>query len=491
MNKKIMRQTIALPAAVLLAACADDGFDKETWVTSVKNSQLENPSEISISKTSTSDTTKTVVFSWPVVHGAGGYLMSIVNISDPANPVNVVTDSLIDRCSVAMELPNEETYNFCLTSAANTKYGNKQAAEASVMKFDTYVPSVEIPDGTEISSWVAENLEDSEVEQGIALVAGGHYTLDSLADFRLNIVEFRGDKFNHPTITLGEKGGLVTYGGLNLKYINFDCTAATKQNGIINLGGDGTLAAPLLKKYSDNANENYHDEQTIMAQGCIFKSVPNAFLADGGLNWCLMDFSIKDCIIELNPDDSKLSSTGYPFIDFSKKGVTIKQITWTNSTFVNLKKSEAYFIRFTNESNAQVTKAYGSSYTGLFTMNQCTLVRCTTGGNFGNQTWKGGTTISWKNNIFFDSRRLQKLIKNLSVDFTNADNTIWGITNTVDNTDKERYATEEDPQFADGIDYTADLLEGYDFTKPNGGFNFKPTNGIAAEKQFGDPRWFE
>ena len=316
-----------------------------------------------------------------------------------------------------------------------------------------------------------------------------------MGDFRLNIVEFRGDKFNRPTITVGENGGFVTYGGLKLKYVNFDCTNATKQNGIINMGSDTGLAAPLYKQYSEKANKTYyHAENSIMAQSCIFKNVPNALFSDGKTAWCVLDFSIKDCIVTMNPDDSKLSkNSGYPLIDFDNGGITIKDMTFANTTFVNLKKSSAYFIRFTNGSDAAIQKAYGSAYTGKFAMDHCTLVRCTTDGEFGNNCWTTGsaTTIAWKSCIFYDTYLLQKLIRFLPRDFSNTDNTIWGITNTVDNTDKERYATEEDPQFADEIDYTADLLEGYDFTKPNGGFNFKPTNGIAAEKQFGDPRWFE
>lgn len=494
MNTKNRKSAYILPVALaLVASCADDGFNEdEKWVTSVQNAQLTNPTEISISKTSTSDTEKTVVFTWNVVHGAGGYLLSVTNISDPNAPFAVVTDSLIDRCSAALILPNEETYEFRLRTAENKKYHNTQATEAYIQKFDTYVPSVAIPDGTEIASWVAEHLTDSEEEQGIALVPGGHYTLDTLVDFRLNIMEFRGDKVNRPTVTIGEKGGFSIYGGLKLKYINFDCTNATKQNGIINMGNNEEKAAPLLKQYAADANSTkyYHDEETILVQGCTFKSVPNAFIADGNMSWCVKDFAIKDCFIELNPDDSKLDNTGSPFIDFHRAGITIKDITFANSTFINLKKSSAYFIRFKNESNASITKAYGKAYTGLFSMDHCTLVRCTANGQFGNQCWKSGETISWRNCIFYDTRYLQKLVRNLSVNFTNAENVIWGITNTVDNTDKERFATEEDPQFACG-EISADILEGYDFSKKNGGFNLEPTNGMAASLKYGDPRWFE
>ena len=109
MNNKAKQLALSLPVALTLVACADDGFNEdEKWTSSVRNSQLENPTIVSITKTSTSETEKTVVFTWKVVHGAGGYLLSINNISDPNHPWAVVTNSLIDRCSAAMILPNEQ-----------------------------------------------------------------------------------------------------------------------------------------------------------------------------------------------------------------------------------------------------------------------------------------------------------------------------------------------------------------------------------------------
>ena len=94
-------------------------------------------------------------------------------------------------------------------------------------------------------------------------------------------------------------------------------------------------------------------------------------------------------------------------------------------------------------------------------------------------------TISLKNNIFYDTYRIQKFIQGNTVDFAVNDNTIWGITNTVDNTDKEKYATEEDPMFVDAT------IKELDFTQAKCGLNFKPTSAIAGGKQYGDPRWFE
>jgi hypothetical protein len=62
-------------------------------------------------------------------------------------------------------------------------------------------------------------------------------------------------------------------------------------------------------------------------------------------------------------------------------------------------------------------------------------------------------------------------------------NTIWGVKNSVDSTDKSKWATEEDPGFVSLDDATKEL----DFTQPNGGINLKATGTISAT--IGDPRW--
>ncbi|MBE6332363.1 MAG: DUF4957 domain-containing protein [Bacteroidales bacterium] len=500
MNRKVKQLAIAMPAAIMLTACADDGYEKETWVTSVKNSQLENPSEISISKTSTSDSTKTVVFSWPVVHGAGGYLMSIVNISDPANPVNVVTDSLIDRCSVAMELPNEETYNFCLTSAANTKYGNKQATEASVTKFDTYVPSVEIPAGTELSAWIADNLTYSDEEQGFLLTAGETYTLDGALDFGLNTVEFRGDKNNAPTIIVGENGYITTQGGLKIRDLNIDCTNAT-YGGLLALGAtpDSTISTQSLGYKNIGGNQDgFVIQKAVAFQNCKIKNLPKALLWDSEQNWTLLDFRVVDCLIQMN------GTTSSPTINFyhgSGNGL-IQKLTVSNSTFFSSVRNEAesYFIRFTNASNAQPRKVLGDANNFLeWTFENSSFIRTNPKKDFANnipntqndnKLW-----IKITDCVFFDVYRLYQGLATQWIktttgnfmsysDFCSATSTDYGPDGRTDK-DGNFYTTRDEE-----AEFQESQLQELDFTQPLGGVNLAPS-GLAAEAKSGDPRWFE
>ena len=165
----------------------------------------------------------------------------------------------------------------------------------------------------------------------------------------------------------------------------------------------------------------------------------------------------------------------------------IKDFTFKNTTFINTEKSNGYFMRFAHSGSSLPQKVYGTGEKCNFTFQNCTLIQTTTGGNFANMIPNNANqmTITVKNNIFYDTWRIQKFVQSNTADFAVNDNTIWGITNTVDKTDMEKYATEEDPLFEDAT------IKELDLTQPNGGYNFKPTSEIAGGKKYGDPRWFE
>jgi len=490
-----------LVSTLSLSSCAD-GFEEESnFDSGIHHKQLVSPESATATKAIDSSGEDIYLIHWPVVYGAGGYEVNVDIVDDPENPVPVIVNDTIDGCSLSFNIKDDTKYNVQIRSLANTywkKTNNKDASAANAFVFNTAVPGYTIPEGTDIAAYINEffanndSLAKAGCEVAFELEAGKNYTLDTLVNTTLANVIIRGDKVNKSLVTLGKYGGFSIYGGFKLKFLNFDCAAATGNNGILNMGSEKIDS--LYYKYSDDAQIYYHDVNTILVQNCVFKDCPNGFFADGGIAWCVKDFRIKDCYIEQNPDDSKLTNTGSPLIAFDKGGNTIKDMTWTNSTFVNRKISSAYFIRFSNGSNSSMKKAYGSAYSGSFTMDHCTLIRTTANGQFGNNCWTTGayTTIDWKNCIFYDCRYLQKLVRNLPCNFNNSHNTIWQVTNSVDNSDKEKYATEEDPAFEGGnpLAETAQIA-GWDFTLKNGGLNYKPTNGIAASNQFGDPRWFE
>ena len=501
MNKKAIKFALMLPVATALAvSCADDGFSPEDWETSVQNAQLSNPTGITISKTSTSDTTKTVVINWNVVHGAGGYHVTVTNISDPAAAYDVVTDSLVDRCSFVWILPNEETYNFIIRTAANAKVGNKQAEEVSITKFDTYVPSIEIPAGSEISSWMADNLIDSDAEQGFLLTAGETYTLDGALDFRLNTVEFRGDKANAPTIIVGEEGRFVTQGGLKIRDVNIDCTNAN-HTGLLALSPnpDSKLSTEALGFKANGANQDgYVIEKTVAFQNCKIKNLPKSLLWGSDVSWTLRDFRVVDCIVQMANTGTK------PTINLTGAGNgLIQKLTITGSTFYSTvrNENECYFLRFTNASNAQPRKVLGDANNYLeWVIENSSFIRTNPKKDFANnipntqndnKLW-----IRIKDCVFFDVYRLYQAIGTQWIktttgnfmsysDFCSPTETDYGPGGRTDK-DGNFYTTlDEMPEFED------EQLQELDFSKPLGGVNLKPADGSLADAvKSGDPRWY-
>ena len=103
---KIAGKLWGLSAILLFVSCAKGFDDNETFSGGVTNAQLESPviDDNSFSTLTNSDGTESVKITWPVVMGAGGYLLNVDLIEDPAdptvtteNPVVVMQDSVLRK----------------------------------------------------------------------------------------------------------------------------------------------------------------------------------------------------------------------------------------------------------------------------------------------------------------------------------------------------------------------------------------------------------
>ena len=80
-------------SALFLASCAKDGYDDESFDSGVNNTQVSSIAVDDITITPSADG-KTQTISWPVVMGAGGYRVSLIDVSNPDEPI--IGDSLVD-----------------------------------------------------------------------------------------------------------------------------------------------------------------------------------------------------------------------------------------------------------------------------------------------------------------------------------------------------------------------------------------------------------
>ena len=495
MNIKLTKTCSASLLVLLASSCAQDGFDdNERFVAGVSNAQLQSP-EISADCFSTltnPDGTESVKFTLPLVMGAGGYQCSVSVVDDPSNPEALVTDSIVDGTTLTFERREDTKYEISIKTLGNPKYNNTEAPEATVYAYSTLVPALTIPTGVEISQWIAENLVGGEGELGFELQGGATYKLDGTLDFGLNTVTFRGDKNNRPIIELGENGKLMTQGGLKVKFINFDCTNS-KQTGVLELSNNPseTLSTEALGYKADGANQNgYVINDPIIIQECNFKNLKNALLYGNKKNWSLRDFRIIDCIAQLN----NTGSTPVIHMQGASNGL-IKDMRIENSTFYNLvKNNSAYFIRYSNSSNAQPKKIFGNGdNSSTHVISHCTFAKVFTNKDFANNMPNTNTlkhTVEYT--IFYDVFRLYQYLQIQSYILTPY-NTMWGVdSGTPQGNDiggrKDKqgrpYCTEDNPGFTEPF-------KEFDLSQPKGGVDFRPSSNYTTTNRIGDPRWFE
>lgn len=472
-------------ASLAMGSCAD-GFDSnESFTSSVTDSQLESP-VLDTSKFTTkvnSDGSESIQVSWNVVHGAGGYECVVKIVDDPANPQEIYNQK-IDGTSFLFDKLEDTKYEVSVKTLGNEKYNNKEAASANVVAYSTLIPAKIVPtDVEDLATWVKANIEDVDTEQAFELAAGATYALDSELDFGEKQVTFRGDKMNRPKVIMGYDGVIRTSGGIKIKFINFDC-GSQKANGVVECSEN---PSPAMISAKGNA---YYIQNPIIFQECFFKNVTSCLFTPGRCTWAVEDVRVMDCIVQLDNDGKKFGNgaviSGYSTDHYFEGGQQwrcgIRNITVKNSTIYNIKEnSKNRFIRFSNNgfSNYFTTGDNGSA-----TIENNTLCRVMTGKEFANNTPnKKGYVIFFNNNICLDCFRLQKFIQgNCTNNVNQASNAVWGIVSTVDNTDKSKWGTEEDPSF-NGEPY----LQVLDLDQPNGGVNFKA--GGAISSKVGDPRW--
>ena len=498
---KIAGKLWGLSAILLFVSCAKGFDDNETFSGGVTNAQLESPviDDNSFSTLTNSDGTESVKITWPVVMGAGGYLLNVDLIEDPAdptvtteNPVVVMQDSVVDGSSVVFTKTEDATYKIKIKTLGNEKLNNKEAQESTDFKYVALVPATTIPVGEDIAEYINNQLKDSDKEQAFALEAGKSYVLNGIVDFRLNVITLRStDKDNRPTVKVGASGGFMTQAGLKIKFINFDCSEMTGA-GFLTLSGEPseTISIKSLGYDKDEANQDgYIINKPVIIQECNIKNLQNSLLYGNKKPWTLRDFRITDCIVQMN----NAGSNGV--INLYGATGTIKDMTIKNSTFYNLvKNSSAYFIRYQN--NSQPWKYFGKSdNTSTHIISNNTFCKTFSNKDFGNNIPNDKTSMTQKveYNIFYDVYRLYQYLQSNNKKST-VGNTIWGVDGGTPNGNDtggrkddngNPFATLEDPAFV------GPFLQELDLLKTNGGVDFEPKGAEAVKNRGGDPRWYK
>ena len=132
-----------LAASLFLFGSCAIGEDSETWESSVRNAQLISPeiTEVSFSTVTNLDGSEDVKLVWPIVPGAGGYAFSLSIVDDPENPEVLVTDRIIDGCSVTFQKREDTKFEVSIKALGNEKMNNKEAEKPTLYTYSTLVPA--------------------------------------------------------------------------------------------------------------------------------------------------------------------------------------------------------------------------------------------------------------------------------------------------------------------------------------------------------------
>ena len=277
------------------------------------------------------------------------------------------------------------------------------------------------------------------------------------------------NKNNLPTIVYGETGSLVTAGPLSLKNIVLDCSASSE------------CMLELSKEPSYDPISTYYRIKNFYLTNIKATGIRNSIFHDGNTKYCVVDFKIEDCVLQLATEAVKYES----LIAFQAGGA--KDFTILNSTVYGNNAIAKYFLRYNNSARLD---RYGfnkdADFQTMTYQNNTFYGLLKSDGQWGNYSAIAGQAYSKfvvQKNIWYNCskqivRRMSGGRFNENSPRTFEKNTYWNDGADMSE-DEASYDTggsilTSDPAFEDATNA-----------------DFTPTGEQQVENQTGDPRWFE
>lgn len=401
LRMKMYGLTALAVGSLLLCSCAKDGYDDESFTSDVTNSNLSSPLSDSITVSANADGSKFLV-TWPVVVGAGGYLVSFYDTSTP--DAALVKDSLIDGCSVTLPREEDTNYKLVIATKGNTKYNNTDATEASEKTFSTFAPTYQsIPDGTDLYTYFTNMPVPSDTTVNYDLVAGGNYTCSGPLNFGSSVVTLRtNDKTNRAQVQFtAADAGFVLSNGCTLKYINFNCSQSGA--GFLSMSTSPAIPAQVVNAWGTDYNF-YFVNSPITVLNCNVEGLNSFFFWDSKTAvWLPTTLVVKNCLVHCTSSDATNLKSGAYFWTNKGSGY-IRNLSITNSTFYNTGELEAkYFVQYGGFGQSQ-TSAFGWADNTITYDHDTFYNMCASGqwGNYNGIAGKGTSYWNMTNCIFYN-----------------------------------------------------------------------------------------
>ncbi len=460
--------------AVLMASCAQDGFDDEEFDSGVYNTQLEAPSADDIKITPSTDGAMQTI-SWPLVYGAGGY-HAILTDTDNGE---VVKDTLIDGVSFATKRAEDTNYKISLAVLDNKEKNNK-GTEPVEKVFNTFTPSFQtIPAGTDLYQYFNDNAVPEDGTSKMLcydLEPGAEYTLSGNVDFGNKQVTLRTtNASNHAKLVFTGKVSFKTATMFSLK--NLDIDASQSLNPVVSL-------SDTPDESTKGTGDYYIIKGAVTINGCNITGVNNNLVYDGNKKYCLESLVINNSNIKLTCS-SETSISGNAVVYF--KGGFANTLQVSNSTFWNAGDSDAkYFVQYNNSGRA--TRAgYTNSWVKFLNSTFYNIAKAGQWANYGGFSGQKCSCFDVEKCIFVECGNKQVIRRILAGRAPSSYGSVTTAYNTymfggefestggiVDQYDLSGTAIEENPGFKDAA---------------NGDFTISGAAQLANKT--GDPRWIK
>ena len=373
-------------AALFTASCAKDGFEKESFVGTIKDGTvLPAPDGSSFKVARSADRTAQTV-SWNRVNGAIDYIVTIYKSDKAFSDANVgevvEKDLVVHQASVSLSRAPKTYYRVVVQTAFNPAENNPASETTTTYDWNSFVIEQIVDAEDEITTVldgvtyvdfnkyltqhkIEEAVKDFGMDAPVEYSFKGNvkYLISEGVDFKGYQVSMMAESSdNKPTIKMGSNATISTYSGLTLENINFDCDLS--DNPFISLSKD--------PDESLKANGYYCTKKEIAIVGCNIEKLHKHLLFDNGKQYALESFNVSDCILHFEINQ-QLSSNAY----IGMKNAYIKDFKMSNSTMWNSgKENFQTFIMYMNNARIdRISDVYPAGSTQSTIYENCTFYK--------------------------------------------------------------------------------------------------------------------
>ncbi|MBQ8772926.1 MAG: DUF4957 domain-containing protein [Muribaculaceae bacterium] len=497
LKMRLLSGLVIVSMALAAGSCAQGADCDEVFSAGVTNTQLESPA---VEDVQFNVGTGELSVSWPTMWGAGGYLVSATEITDPENPNVAMEETTIDGTSTSFAVEDDKRYLVSIKTLGNEKLNNTGAESATEIPYFVGVNGIEVPADTpdlgafineqlaaNAEAWEAERKADFNFEIAFDLAPGVEYQFATAVDFGLFPDRIRSLFPDKPAfITYGNEAKLTTQAGLRLQNLRIDASLLSgnglielssspsdeiKDANLIYMGGTTMIGAKTYKELGANKSA-YIIEKPIEFKNVWVKDLPKSTVYSNAA-YGVTDLRFTNSIIQT-------ANIGKPFIYLQKGNQHMKNFTIEQTTIYDSGTFKNFILALGNQNTTKVFGSVGSG--GNWTVEESTFYLPNNDKKGGDRVRDVASANNLINSIFVNIRELAggngKLFSKPAV-CTN--NTVYHFNDSYKLPEYDADGGNIDPGFTAQPALDLHNVE-------NGGINLTPTGNALTDRR-GDPRW--